>query len=73
MYLCRCNNCDEIWEDINPSEDSFDFDPDELDETYFPLELFEDEDGKFWGCPICETDAYLIDFKNERFYEFVCS
>ena len=65
MYLCRCNNWDEIWEDMNPSEDSFDFDLEELDENYFPLERF---DGEFWGCPICETDDYLSDINKQDFY-----
>lgn len=50
---------------MNPSEDSFNFDADELEESYLPLELFEDEDGVFWGCPICETDDYLADIKTE--------
>lgn len=45
-------------EDLNPSKESVEF-PD----TYLPHALMRqtDEDGVFWGCPICRTDAYLID------------
>lgn len=45
-------------EDLNPSKESVEF-PD----TYLPHRLMRqaDEDGIFWGCPICKTDAYLMD------------
>lgn len=69
MYLCKCNNCDEIWEDLNPSGNSFEVDPDELDEIPLPLELFEDDDGEFWGCPLCGTDDYLADINNQDLYD----
>ncbi len=69
MYLCKCNNCDEIWEDMNPSDNSFEIDSDELDEIPLPLELFEDDEGYFYACPLCGTDDYLADIKNEDLYD----
>lgn len=69
MYLCKCNNCDEIWEDMNPSCNSFEIDPDKLNEIPLPLELFEDDGDHFWGCPICETDDYLSDINNQDLYD----
>lgn len=59
MKLCKCNNCGGIFEDTNPSDESFEF-PDLL-MSYQELELIC-EDGEFFtGCPNCKTDGYLMD------------
>ena len=47
--ICRCNNCFTYYYD-----DLRDYD----DET---LALFPDGNCFYKGCPICETDDYLID------------
>lgn len=63
-YICRCNNCDNILIDENPKIDAKEA---ELTGSELYMEKFSDEDhDSFWGCPVCETDAYLIDIEYEE-------
>jgi hypothetical protein len=58
--FCKCNNCDEVFFDTNPSnQPSFDI---PKGETFRSLDNHE--------CPTCETDGYLVDVENE---EEVCN
>ena len=61
MKICRCNNCGKKYEDINPGTDSLDYPNQDLP----ILEAMEvEEDGEtvyLVGCPVCRTDAYLMD------------
>jgi len=58
MKLCKCNNCEGIFEDLNPQINAKEY-PDKA--GIEPLKQFEDEGGFFFGCPNCETDGYLVD------------
>lgn len=62
MKLCKCNNCETVMFDENPTETGFDFDDKDV-ANYKPehMAYLEDETGYFWGCPNCETDGYLTD------------
>lgn len=62
MNICTCNNCGNLYEDLNPSSISKDYKFRELP----ILELMKDEDGLFYGCPICKTDGYLVDDINHK-------
>ncbi len=66
MFLCTCNNCDGIWEDTNPSDDSKEYPETPENLSHAPLESGEDKDGNGWShhCPTCKTDGYLMDNKN---------
>jgi len=50
----RCNNCYryfiEDYDELGTVEDNY-------------LQLMEDEDGPFMGCPTCQTDEYLMDIE----------
>ncbi len=62
MKLCTCNNCSNIWEDMNPQTDAKEY-PDDAD--ILPLVKCHSLDGSkpdtFWGCPTCGTDDFLSD------------
>lgn len=58
MYICTCNNCGRVYEDINPGEKSINY---PIDISLPELERGEDEDGEYIGCPVCCTDANLVD------------
>lgn len=58
MKICTCNMCDEIFEDMNPSNSSIDY---YYDVSIKPLIEIEEEEIIYWGCPNCRTDAYLVD------------
>lgn len=56
--LCLCNKCGATLIDRNPM----------CTAKMLPLQgneqnmiLIEDKDEKFWGCPNCRTDEYLMD------------
>ena len=57
IHLCKCNNCDIIYEDLNPQIDSklYPFNNQE------PLIPITDDGGFMWACPKCQTDSYLQD------------
>jgi hypothetical protein len=62
--LCKCNNCDSILIDQNPQVNAKEFylKGTELEMQYNPGLIMEDEDDeRFWVCPICMTDGYLND------------
>lgn len=59
--LCGCTNCMRVMIDENPNKQK------ELEfNNPFSMELFEDEEGYFWGCPHCQTDGYLIDIESKE-------
>ncbi len=66
MKLCTCNNCGNVYEDMNPGKDSIEY-PDSA--AFNALEkLYEDEgnpESGFWGCPECKDDGALTDNINE--------
>lgn len=58
--LCKCNNCDTVMYDENPSEQ-----PElKVPEGTRSMEKFDDEGESVWGCPECKTDEYLTDFSS---------
>ncbi len=59
-YLCKCNNCDAILYDENPQIDAQKIDIANF-EMIIPMELLNDEGDSYWGCPNCQTDAYLTE------------
>lgn len=62
--FCKCNNCDEVFFDTNPSEQPFFSIPE--GKSYNQLETLE-EDGEFFqGCPNCETDGHLKDIEQQE-------
>lgn len=62
MKLCKCNNCETVMFDENPTKSGFDFNEADI-ATYQPdsMVYLKDETGYFWGCPKCKTDDYLAD------------
>jgi hypothetical protein len=64
-YLCKCNHCDGIFIDENPSAASQQYDlanyPDIQPLQLFFVELNSKYEPDYWGCPVCCTDSGLID------------
>jgi len=58
--LCKCNNCDSILLDQNPQIGAKEHDLGQYPNIKH-MQYETDENGGFWTCPICETDAYLTD------------
>jgi hypothetical protein len=58
MFICRCNKCDNIFEDTNPQINAINY-----PEIDIPsLEPSENiDEGGLHACPNCQTDAYLQD------------
>lgn len=57
-YLCKCNNCEVIYEDMNPQVNATKH---EVLTVIEPLIQIEENEEVFWGCPTCKTDSYLTD------------
>jgi hypothetical protein len=57
MFLCTCLNCDGIFVDNNPSEDSIDYHDESLEEIELG-ELIFMCDGSYY-CQNCGTDGFL--------------
>lgn len=58
-YLCKCNNCDEVFIDTNPQTNAIIH---ELTGNERKLTIQVDSDGEwFTGCPNCKDDGYLTD------------
>lgn len=72
MKLTTCGNCGNVYEDMNPGEESIDYAEDVA--RVFPIQelptiqrIHEDgsKDGTgYYGCPECKTDGYLQDNVN---------
>ena len=62
--FCKCNNCEEVFVDINPNDQPYFEMP--KDGVYIHTCLIEDEDGMSYGCPTCKTDKYLVDVHDEN-------
>jgi len=54
--LCKCNNCDSILLDQNPQTGAI-----HHDLGQYPNVKHMKFKKDHWACPICDTDAYLID------------
>ena len=53
---CRCNKCMEVYMSDNMGKNTllpYNGEPE--------LQYLEDEEGGFMGCPVCETDHFLMD------------
>ena len=61
--LCKCNNCDSILIDQNPKIGAKEhaLTGNELEMQFMQGLVEHSEDGLFWACPTCLTDAYLTD------------
>lgn len=62
-FLCKCNQCELIMFDENPSEDAVKVEIDTLPEPPSHMEQMYDSwsEDYFWGCPNCRDDSYLSD------------
>jgi rubredoxin len=63
MKLCTCNNCGNIYEDMNPQSDAKEY---VNIAGIKPLvnsqrEQEDDRYADYWVCPICHTDSFLSD------------
>ena len=63
MKLCTCTNCGNVYEDLNPSDKSIEYNPESfVHKIIIPLPIIVLEDNtRGYGCSRCKTDAYLID------------
>ena len=61
--LCRCNNCDSILIDKNPQKDAIEHEltGNELEMQWTGGLIEFKHDPPMWVCPLCMTNAYLID------------
>ena len=66
-YLCRCNMCDSLLLDKNPSGNSILIDVTTIDKPINYMMQFHDGGEFYWGCPNCATDSYLVDLTNDDF------
>jgi len=65
--FCKCNNCDEVFFDTNPSEQPFFKIPKNKGFRELSTLQEEEEEGDFFqGCPECETDEFLQDVVDEN-------
>lgn len=62
MKLCTCNNCGNVYEDLNANKGQIEY-PDSI--IVDLLELIQKDGETFWGCPQCQDDAHLTDDLNE--------
>lgn len=58
VHLCFCCNCNTLMLDKNPQTNAPLF---PTEDRFVEMQYMTDEYGGFWGCPICNTDAYLMD------------
>lgn len=58
--LCKCNKCGSILIDQNPQINAKEH---TLQGKEIDMQYKDDNDGSggFWVCPICDSDAFLID------------
>jgi hypothetical protein len=63
MKLCTCNNCGNVYEDLNGNNDQIEY-PDNL--NLEPLEYIEDHSYSYYGCPKCHDDGNLVDNINRN-------
>lgn len=56
--LCKCNKCDTIMIDMNPTGQS-ELETDDLD--IVGMEFITDKGGGYWACPECLSDNDLVD------------
>lgn len=63
MKICICNNCNTIYEDSNPSEQSIEYPNNLMVVEKLPLigNIEEMKYGGYYGCSKCNTDGYLKD------------
>ena len=63
-FICLCNRCYTLMEDENPSEESFDFVDEDLDDLDIKDQLRASEG--YVVCPICEEDSALFDIVSKE-------
>lgn len=66
MKLCTCNNCGNVYEDMNPQSGATDYPV--INVPSLTLCFDGDHEGgeaAYWGCPICHDDGYLQDGIND--------
>ena len=61
MRICKCNQCNGLFDDLNPQVDAREYP--EL--PFRMLSRHLDDGWPFWGCPECKTDEYLADVNVE--------
>jgi hypothetical protein len=59
-HICFCNKCGNRLIEGDPDLDTPKIMP---DGTEINMIQIEDQNGEFWGCPVCVTDAHLKDIK----------
>ena len=59
--LAECYNCSGIMIDKHPHSEQPFFTTKVTEE----LELIDEDGDMFWGCPVCKTDKYLMDYTGE--------
>lgn len=63
-YICICNNCGCLMYDENPNTSQPKIDINNIEQPVVSMELINEEGDSYYGCPNCETDAYLMDVLN---------
>ena len=61
MYLTKCNQCEHVFEDHNPWDNSNEFPNDIHVDWELKYMTDADDEESFWWCPNCCTDWFLID------------
>jgi thioredoxin-related protein len=73
-HLCKCNYCETVMYDENPSNNQREYTEEELAAatiTIENMEQVEEEDSEeddvhyFWACPVCQTDDTLKDYDKD--------
>ena len=67
--------CDLLMVDRNPNPGddegcSILVDVDKATQDVEDMEMLEDDEGPFWGCPGCETDGNLIDVTSNNVHHY---
>jgi len=60
--LCKCNNCEAILVDENPQVGAPVLEVPKG--VLYMVKVNIDDEGMYWACPRCQTDAYLTDITN---------
>ena len=56
MKICTCNNCGNIYDDLNGDDKSIEYQDTLLKE----LDLLNENGDSFYGCGVCDTDSFLM-------------
>lgn len=61
VHLCSCDNCNILIIDENPQVGAKTYKVEDLKTAPHPMSLITNGEETFWGCPSCNTDAFLSD------------